>query len=193
MSLVPATSSSSRTKCLERAGDLGVARALDFLQFLLERLSLIFRQAHAARELLGVDDDPFDSRGNLQRVVLHVLAGSTKDRVQQLFFRRQFGLALGANLADQDVARLDVRSDLDDPVSSRLRKRLLRDVRNVASELLATQLGLANLDVEVFDVDRRVGVVPHQFFADDDRVFVVESVERHEADQHVSTQAPVRR
>ena len=71
------------------------------------------------RELLGVDDDAFDAAGDFQRLVLHVFAGPAEDRVQQLFFRRQFGLGLGRDLADEDVAGLDARADLHD---ARLRR-----------------------------------------------------------------------
>ncbi len=80
---------------------------------------------HAAAEPLGADDDAFLAGGHFQRVVLHILAGAAEDRVQQLFFRRQFALALGAHLADEDVARADVRADLHDAVLIEVRQRLL--------------------------------------------------------------------
>ena len=114
------------------------------------------------RELLRVDDDAFDARGHFERVVLHVFAGPAEDRVQQLLFRRQFALALGRDLADQDVARLDERADLDDAVLVEVAERLRADVRDVAGELLAAELRLADFDVELLDVDRGVGVVLHQ-------------------------------
>ena len=157
----------------ERRGDLLVAFLLGLLERLLELLAFVFREAHAAGELLRVDDDAFDARRHFERIVLHVFAGPAEDRVQQFFFRRQLGLALRRNLADQNVARLDVRADLHDAVLVQVAQRLFADVGNVASELLAAQLRLANFDVELFDVDRRVGVVLHQLFADDDRVFEV--------------------
>ena len=48
------------------------------------------------------------------------------------------------------------------PCSSRLRERLLADVGDVARELLAAELGLADLDVELLDVDRGERVVLDQ-------------------------------
>jgi hypothetical protein len=52
---------------------------------------------------------------DLERVVLHVLAGATEDRVQQLLFRRQLALATSASdLADEDVAGLHAGADADD-------------------------------------------------------------------------------
>ena len=59
---------------------------------------------------------PSCAGGHLQRVVLHVLAGPAEDGVQQLLLGRQLGLALGRDLADQDVARADPRADADDAV-----------------------------------------------------------------------------
>ena len=50
------------------------------------------------------------------------------------------------------------------------------------------QLGLADLDLELLDVDRGVDVVLHQLLADDDRVLEVVAVPGHERDQHVAAQ-----
>jgi hypothetical protein len=129
----------------------------------------------------------------LERVVLDVLAGAAEDRVQQLLLGGQLALGLRRHLADQDVARLDVGADPDDPVVVEVPQRLLRDVGDVAGELLAAELRLADLDLELLDVDRRVDVLPHQALADDDRVLEVVAVPRHEADQDVAAQRPARR
>ena len=74
------------------------------------------------------------------------------------------------------------------PFSSRLRSAFSRDVRDVAGELLLAELGLADLDLELLDVDRGVDVVLHQPLADDDRVLEVVAVPGHERDQHVAAQ-----
>ena len=154
----------------------------------LEGLPLVLGEAHAAGELLRVDDDPLHARGHFQRIVLHVFAGAAEDGVQQLLFRRQLGLRLGRDLAHQDVARLDVGAHADDAALVQVAEHLFADVGDVAGEFLAAQLGLADFDVEFLDVDRGVGVVLHQFFADDDGVLEVESVPGHEGPQHVAAQ-----
>ena len=169
-------------------GDPRVLGALGVLELLLEGLALVLAEAHPAAEPLGVDDDALDARGDLQRVVLDVLAGAAEDRVQQLLFGGQLALALGRDLADQDVSRLDVGADPDHAVVVEVPQRLLRDVGDVAGELLAAQLGLADLDLELLDVDRGVDVVPHQLLADDDRVLEVVAVPGHEGDQDVAAQ-----
>ena len=74
------------------------------------------------------------------------------------------------------------------PFSSRFASAFGRHVRDVAGELLLAELRLADLDVELLDVDRGVRVVLHQPLADDDRVLEVVAVPRHERDQHVAAQ-----
>src|SRR6056297_846123 len=172
----------------ERARDFRVAFGFDLLEFLFELLPLVVAERHAAAELVRVDDDAFDARGDLQRIVFDVFTGPAEDRVQQFFFRRQFGLRLRRNLADQNVARLDVSPDLHDARFVQLGQSFIGNVGDVASELFAAQFGFANFDVEIFDVNRRVRVVTDQFLTDDDRVFVIETVERHEADQDVASE-----
>ncbi len=100
---------------LEGGGDRFVPFALGGLERRLEGLALVFRQAHAAGEFLRIDHDPLYPRRDLERIVLHVFAGTTEDRVEQFFLRRQFRLALGGDLADENVARLHVGADLHDP------------------------------------------------------------------------------
>ena len=125
----------------------------DLFQFSFKVLPLVLRQAHAARELVGIDDDPFDPRGDFQRIVFDVLAGATKDGVQQFLFGRQFGFAFGADLADQDVAGFDIGTDLDDPVLVQVSQRFLTNIGDIASEFLASQFGFADFDVKVLDVN----------------------------------------
>ena len=97
-------------------------------------------------------------------------------------------LLLGETLPTRMSPGSHERADADDAGLVEVAQGLFADVGNVAGELFAAQLGLANFDVELFDVNRGVGVVLHQLFADDDRVLEVEAVERHEADEHVAAQ-----
>ena len=76
---------------------------------------------------------------------------------------------------------------MDDSVFVEVPKRLFADVGNVASEFFTTKLCLTNFHIELFDVNRSVSIVADQLFTDNDRIFVVATVERHKADQHVTT------
>src|SRR5262249_60784186 len=99
--------------------------------------------------------------------------------------RRVLGLALGRALADENVARLDGRADPDDAGLVEVAKRVLRDVRDVARDLLGPELGVASLDVELLNMDRGEEVVLDEALGDEDRVLVVVAAPRHEGDEDV--------
>jgi hypothetical protein len=64
----------------------------------------------------------------------------------------------------------------------------LGDVGNVAGEFLAAESRLANLDLELVDVDRGVGVFLDEGFAHDDGVLEVMALPGEEAHEDVFTQ-----
>ena len=74
------------------------------------------------------------------------------------------------------------------PLSSRLRRNGLADVRNVARDFFRSQLGVARFDFELLDVDRGVVVFLDQLLADQDGVFKVVAAPGHEGHQHVAAQ-----
>ena len=74
------------------------------------------------------------------------------------------------------------------PDSSRSRSAVLGDVRDVARDLFGPELGVARLDVELLDVDRREEVVLHEALGDQDRVLVVVAAPRHEGDEDVAAE-----
>ena len=135
-----------------------------------------------------MDHDPLDAGRDLQRVVLDVLAGAAEDRVQELLFRRQLGLRLGRDLADENIAGPHEGAHADDAVLVEVPQRFFADVGDVAGELLPAELRLADLDVEFLDVQRGVDVLLNQLLADDEGVLEVEPIPGHEGGQHVASQ-----
>ena len=140
------------------------------------------------REDLGVHHHAFDTGRAVERGVLHVAGLFAEDRAEQLLFRRELRFALRRDLADQDVARLDRGADADDAALVQVAQEGLGDVRDVARDFLRTELGVAGLDFELFDVDRGVVVVLDQLFADDDGVLEVVAAPRHERHQDVAAE-----
>src|SRR5207302_2842371 len=112
-----------------------------------------------AAEHLGADDDALDSRRHAQRRVADVARLLAEDRAEELLFRRQLRLPLRRDLADEDVTRLHLGADAHDARLVEVLERLLADVRDVARDLLFTQLGVARDALELFDVDRSEDVV----------------------------------
>ena len=128
--------------------------------FLLDRSRLRSSFGDAlAREDARVDDRALDARRHAQRRVAHLAGLLAEDRAQQLLFRRELRLALGRDLADQDVARLHLGADADDAGLVEILERLLADVRDVARDLLGPELGVAGDALELLDVDRGEVVV----------------------------------
>ena len=123
--------------------------------------------------------------GSAQRRVAHVGGLLAEDGAQQLLFRRHRALALRRDLADQDVARLHLGADIDDAGFVEVLQRLFRDVRDVARDFLRPELGVAGHHLEFLDVDRGEDVVRDDPLGEQDRVFEVVAVPRHERDEHV--------
>ncbi len=107
-----------------------------------------------AAEHLDVDDDAALAVRDAQRRVTDFTRLLTEDGAQQALLRGQLGFALGRDLADQDVARMHFRADVDDAALVEVLQRLLVDVGKIAGDLLGTELGVARFDLELLDVDR---------------------------------------
>src|SRR6185295_12647261 len=184
----------------EDLGDLaeeGVAQDLHFLVArALEPGSLvIFDRVRAfvalralARENAGIDHDAADSRRHLERAVAHVTGLLAEDRAQQLLLGAELALPFGRDLADQDVARLDLGADAHDARLVQVLERLLADVRNVARDLFLAELGVTGNALELLDVHRGEHVVLGDALTDQDRVFEVEALPGHECHDHVTTE-----
>ncbi len=138
-----------------------------------------------AREDAGVDHDAGDARRDLQRAVTHVAGLFAEDRAQQLLLGGELALALGGDLADQDVAGLDLGADAHDARVVEVLEGLFADVRDVLRDLFLAELGVAGDALELLDVNRGVDVVLDDALADEDRVLEVVALPGHERDQHV--------
>src|SRR6266704_755731 len=100
-----------------------------------------------AREDLHVDDHALHPRRHLEGRVLHVLGLLAEDGGEQLLLGGELGLALRGDLPDQDVAGLHVRADADDAALVQIDERLLGHVGDLARDLLAAALGVADVEL----------------------------------------------
>ena len=78
-----------------------------------------------------------------------------------------------------------MRADADDAALVEVEQRLFGDVRNFARDLFLAALRVADVQLELLDVDRRIDVVLHQALGQHDGVFEVVAVPRHERDGDV--------
>jgi hypothetical protein len=107
--------------------------------------------------------------GHAQRGVTDLAGLFAKDGAEQALLGAELRLTLGGDLADQDVARVDLGADVDDAALVEVLERLLGDVGDLASDLLGTQLGVAGLQLELLDVDGGVLVLANDRLRDQDR------------------------
>ena len=117
------------------------------------------------RERADADDRAGLAVRHLQRGVPDLARLLAEDRAEQPLLRGQLGLALGRDLADQDVAGDDLGADPDDAALVEVGEHFLADVRDVAGDLLRAQLGVAGVDLVLLDVDRGEDVLLHQALA----------------------------
>ncbi|KAF5050874.1 hypothetical protein DSECCO2_425030 [anaerobic digester metagenome] len=141
--------------------------------------------AGAAVEDLHVDDRALDSRRDLEGRVLHVARLVAEDGPQQAFLGSELRLALGRDLADEDVVGFDLGADADDAALVEVAEHLLADVGDVAGHFLGSELGVAGKDVELLDVDGGVDVLLHDALGNEDGVLVVVAAPGHEGHQQV--------
>ena len=91
-------------------------------------------------ELADLDHLAALAVGQTQRAVLHLAGLLPEDRPQQALLGGQLGLALGRDLADQDVARAHLGADVDDALLVEVLEGLLADVGDVARDLFRPEL-----------------------------------------------------
>ena len=157
-----------------------------FLAFDLQRTFVFFNA-------VAVEDTHFDNSTEVtwlhaQRCVANIRRLLAKDGAQKLFFWRHWAFALRRDLTDQNVARLHVRTDVNDARLVEVAQRFFTDVWNVARDFLWAKLRVTSGNFEFFDVHRSKDVVARDTLGDQDGVFVVVAVPRHEGDDYVLTE-----
>ena len=172
--------------------DLEIALVLKLHEFLL-LVALRPVVPLLAGEQLDVDDDTVHARGRLERSVADVSGLLAEYRLQQPFLRRELGFSLRRHLADENVAGFHVGADANDAVLVEVRQHLLAHVRNLAGDLLHAGLRVADLRLELLDMNRREDVFLDELLADDDRVLEVVPAPRHEGDEHVAAERELAR
>src|SRR5690606_38441210 len=91
-------------------------------------------------------------------------------------------------LAHQNVAGVDFSTDVNDACLIQLGQCALTDVRDVGGDVLWAELGIARDTGQLLDVNRGEPVFTNDALRDQDRIFEVVAIPRHERDAHVLTE-----
>ena len=175
---------------LVAVADLALLGNVDADQLVHARRQLV---ALLAREHADPDDLAALAVRDLERGVTHLARLLAEDRPEQALLRRELGLALRGDLADQVVAGVHLGADPHDPSLVEVLQDLLGDVRDVPGDLLGAELGVAGVDLVLLDVDRGEDVVLDEALGDDDRVLVVVALPRHVRDDEVAPEGELAR
>src|SRR5690606_7809599 len=162
---------------------------LDFLA--LDRHGTFVLVDAVAVEHPHLNDRTSDTRRKTQRRVTHVRRLFTEDGAQKLFFRRHRAFTLRRDLADENVAGVHFRTDIDDTGFVEILERFLTHIRDIARDLFRPELRVTRHHFELFDVDGGEHVIANDALGDEDGVFEVVAVPRHERDEHVSAKREI--
>ena len=124
-----------------------------------------------------------------QRGITHFSGLFTEDGTQQSFFGGQFGFALGGYLTDQNITGVYLSADTDNTVFIEITELIVTDIRNITGDFLRTELGISGFDLILFDMNRSINVVTHDFLVNENGILVVIAFPGHEADEGILAEA----
>ena len=141
--------------------------------------------ALVAGKLTDVHNFSVFAVGQGQRSVFDIAGFFAKDDAQEFFFSSEISLAFWGDLADQDVAGFHVRADADHTRFIEVFEFFFAYVRDVARHDFRTELGVADVNLEIFDVNRAVAILFQHAGGDNDRVLIVVTAPGQKSHEHI--------
>ena len=149
--------------------------------------TFVFFYAIASKDL-NVDNRTGNTVWYAQRRVFNVRRFLTEDRTQQFLFWRQLGFTFRRYLTNQNVAAGHFRTDVNDTGFIQFRERSFTHVRDISGDLFRPQLGVTGHTGQFLNVDGGETVFLDNTLGNEDGVFEVVAVPRHERYAHVLAQ-----
>jgi hypothetical protein len=141
-----------------------------------------------AGEALHVHDYAALAVGYLKGGVADLSGLLAEYGAQQALLGGEVGLALGRDLAHQDVAGTDLGADGDDAALVQILQRVVAHAGDVAGDLLGSQLGVAGVALIFLYMDGGENVLHDKALGNQDGVLVVVAFPGHKADEDVLAQ-----
>src|SRR5690606_30414190 len=139
-------------------------------------------------EDLNVDNRTGNTVWYAQRRVFNVRRFLTEDCTQQLLFWRQLGFTFRRYLTNQNVTAGHFRTDVNNTGFIQFGERSFTHVRDVGSDLFWPQLGVTGHTCQFLKMDGGETIFLNHTLRDEDGVFEVVTVPRHERYAHVLTE-----
>ncbi|MNC02411.1 hypothetical protein D3C75_497860 [compost metagenome] len=149
--------------------------------------TFVFFYAIASKDL-NVDNCTGNTVWYAQRRVFNVRRFLTEDRTQQFLFWRQLGFTFRRYLTNQNVTTGHFCTDVNDTGFIQLGERSFTHVRDVSGDLFWPQLGVTGHTCQFLNVNRGETIFLNHTLGDEDGVFEVVTVPRHERYAHVLTE-----
>ena len=157
------------------------------LHFFDFQRTFIFLNAITGEDL-NVDNRTGNTVWYAQRRVFNVRRFLTEDGTQQFLFWRQLGFTFRRHLTNQNVTAGHFRTDVNNTGFIQFGERCFTHVRDVGRDLFWPQLGVTGHTCQFLNVDGGETIFLNHTLGDEDGVFEVVTVPRHERYAHVLTE-----
>ena len=124
-----------------------------------------------------------------QRSVTYFAALLTEDSAQQTLFWSQLSFTLRCNLTYQNIAWLYFGTHANNTAVIEVSQSIFTYVWKITSNFFCAELGFTSINLVLFNVNGRQCIVLNQTLRNNNCIFVVVTVPRHEGYEQVLTQS----
>ena len=150
------------------------------------KCALIFLETVTSKDL-HINYSTLHAGRNTQRSVFHVRSLFSENCAKQLLFRCQLCFAFGSYFADENIARIDFRSDIHNSRLVQFAERAFTYIWNICSNFFRPKLGIACHTGKFLYVNGCQAILFDHSLRNKNRVFEVVAIPGHESDSHVLT------
>ena len=104
-------------------------------------------------KLFYVNNDTVFAVRNFKRCISYFLGLFAEDSAKKSFFSCKLGFALGRNLTNKDVTRVNLCTDTDNSSVVKVAESIVAYVGNISGDFFRSELGISCFDFVFFNVD----------------------------------------
>ena len=123
-----------------------------------------------------------------QRRITHIRGFLPKDRTKEFFLWRHRAFTFWRNFTYENITWFHISTNVDNASLIQIAERFFTHIWNITSDFLWPKLRVTGSDFKLFNVNRSKHIITRNPLRDQNGVFIVISIPRHEGDNHVFTQ-----